>query len=175
MNPKIDQNVPETDKKRKRLGCLIVFLFIPVLLGVLFYPVLRTLRHRAWCSGRIVAIEREILKPLAEKYDFPDNMELRIPGDISFSKNFVVSFSLEIGNPDRLTEIVKDVYTLKQKSPGLSREVFDVEFVCNDPQNPVKYRVVMPGENGYEGRRTVYPPDLNPSEQESKETDGVTE
>ena len=94
---------------------------------------------------------------------------------ISFSKNFVVSFSLEIGDPDQLTEIVKEVYDLKRNSPGLSKEVFDVEFVCNDPRNPVKYRVVMPGENGYEGRRTVYPPDLTPSEQESKETDGAAE
>ena len=175
MNPETIQNVQKTDKKHNKLSCLIVFLFIPVLLGVLFYPALRTLRHRAWCSGRIVAIEREILKPLKEKYEFPDDLELRIPGNISFSKNFVVSFSLEIGNPDRLTEIVKDVYTLKQKSPGLSKEVFDVEFVCSDPKNPVKFRVMMPGENGYEGRRTVYPPDLNPSEQESKETDGAAE
>ena len=75
-----------------------------------------------------------------------------------------MSFSLEIGNPDQLTEIVKDVYTLKRNSPGLSKEVFEVEIVCNDPQNPVKFRVVMPGENGYEGRRIAYPPDLNPPE-----------
>ena len=175
MEPERNQNVPETDKKRKRLGCLIVFLLIPVLLGVLYYPAFRRMRYRAWCSGRIVAIEREILKPLKEKYEFPDDLELRIPGDISFSKNFVVCFSLEIGNPDQLTEIVKEVYDLKRNSPGLSKEVFDVEIVCNDPRNPVKFRVMMPGENGYEGRWIAYPPDLNPSEQESKETDGAAE
>ena len=172
MEPERNQNVPETDKKRKRLGCLIVFLLIPVLLGVLYYPAFRRMRYRAWCSGRIVAIEREILKPLKEKYEFPDDLELRIPGDISFSKNFVVCFSLEIGNPDQLTEIVKEVYTLKQNSPGLSREVFDVEFVSSDPQNPVRFRVVMPGENGYEGRRTASVYSSEP-QTEAKENEGA--
>ena len=174
MEPERNQNVPETDKKRKRLGCLIVFLLIPVLLGVLYYPAFRRMRYRAWCSGRIVAIEREILKPLKEKYEFPDDLELRIPGDISFSKNFVVCFSLEIGNPDQLTEIVKEVYDLKQNSPGLSREVFNVEFVCSDPQNPVRFRVVMPGENGYEGRRTASVYSSEP-QTEAKENEGAAE
>ena len=189
MNPKKDQNVldnadfacattagKETKNNRKFFGCLTVFLFVLVLFGVLYYPSLRMMRRRAWCSSRIVAIERELLKPLKEKYEFPDDPELRIPGDISFSKNFIVSFSLETGNPEQATEIMKTVYALKQKSPGLSKEVFDVEIVCNDPRNPVKFRVVMPGENGYEGRRTVYPPDLlNPPEQESKEKDRAVE
>ena len=111
---------------------------------------------------------------MKEKYEFPDDPELRIPGDISFSKNFIVSFSLETGNPEQATEILKTVYALKQKSPGLSKEVFDVEIVCNEPHNSVKFRVVMPGENGYEGRRTVYPSDLTPPEQESKEPNGAT-
>ena len=188
ISPKIDQNIlsradsacattagKKTKNNRKFFGCLTVFLLVLVLLGVLYYPSLRMLRRRAWCSSRIVAIEREILKPLKEKLDFPDDPELRIPGDISFSKNFIVSFSLEIRNPEQATEILKDIYALKQQSPGLSREVFDVEIVCNDPKNPVKFRVVMPGENGYEGRRTVYPSDLNPTERESKEPNGATE
>lgn len=88
-----------------------------------------------------------------------------------FPKTFVGSFSLEIGNPEQTTEILKDVYALKRNSPGLSKEVFDVEFVCSDPQNPVKFRVVMPGENGYEGRRTASVYSSDP-QTEAKENEG---
>ena len=161
MNPKTDPNdmnassaacrVDSTKKKTRSrfvLGCLLVVSLILVMLCIPIYFMLRGESYWAWRADRVTVLLHEVIEPLEKKYEFQN--------DIGSFHNWTVSFRLEVKNPDQLTEIVKEVYTLKQNSPGLSREVFDVEFVSSDPQNPVtQYEAGM-------NVQIAYPPESTP-------------
>ena len=148
-------------KRQRNLGCLISFLFVFGLVGAVLLDACRHERYKAWYAHRYEPLNREVLEPLKKKYDCQLREYMNLASGF-WSIDFIMSFQLEIGKPEQAFDIVRDIYALKRNSSWLSREVLAVEIVCSDPRNPVKFRVMMPGENGYEGRWIAYPPDSNP-------------
>ena len=157
---------------RKRLRRILRFVFLFLLVVSLVWVVLTI---AVWISfGPTTsaddegmqanhAFRQDVLKPLEEKYDFEGLVFLLLHDDGVFELglNIAESPAARISSPaDRMIELMREIHTLKTRSPAIDKMAVDVTVSCVSPRETMHHlptpilriRTVMPGESGYTGK-----------------------
>ena len=159
MENESEETRPDTTHKRLRGIIRFVFLFLLVVLLVWI-----VLTIAVWISfGPTTSADDEgmqayhtfrqdVLKPLEEKYEFESLVMLLLHDDGVFE------LGLDIAEQDRMIELMREIHTLKTRSPAIDKMAVDVRISCVPPQQSMHLpnaildiRTVMPGESGYTG------------------------
>ena len=157
---KSEENRP--DMRHKRLRRILRFVLLFLLVVSLVWVVLTI---AVWISfgpttseddegmQAYHAFRQDVLKPLEEKYDFEGLVFLLLHDDGVFE------LGLKIAEPDRMIELMREIHTLKTRSPAIDKMAVDVTVSCVSPRETMHHlptpilriRTVMPGESGYTG------------------------
>ena len=169
MENKSEENRSDTVRKRLRGIVRFVFLFLLVV-----FLVWGALTIAVWINfGPTTSADDEgmqayhafrqgVLKPLEEKYDFERLVFLLLHDDGVFELSLKIAESSAAGisSPaDRMIELMREIHTLKTRSPAIDKMAVDVTVSCVSPRETMHHlptpilriRTVMPGESGYAG------------------------
>ena len=151
-----------SDMRHKRLRGILRFVFLFLLVVSLVWVVLTI---AVWISfgpttsadpeklQAFTTFMQDVLKPLEEKYGFEWPMYNFLTDDD------VMELGLKTTEPDRMIELMREIHTLKTRSPAIDKMAVDVSISCVSPRETMHHlptpilriRTVMPGESGYAG------------------------
>ena len=127
---------------KNTLIAILILLFNPITLYLAFFIYGESVKACKYPDD--FEIFYRILNPLKEKYELAE-------ADCGYSLNHIMWIKITAKDPQKVFDIAKDIYEIKQNSEFLVKDSFEVEITSGDPGVKMKYRIA--GESGYRGYR----------------------